>query len=65
MSAAYALGECHSCHAPIGADNESPIADTCDDCLTDCLCSDCREVRWQIGEDRAEQAAFDAFREAS
>lgn len=36
----------------------------CEDC-TDASCSECRLAWWEIGEDRAEQSAFDASREAS
>lgn len=57
--------QCHGCDLALTADNTSVNADTCEDCLTHCGCWVCSETRWQIGEDRAEQASFDAMREAS
>jgi hypothetical protein len=51
---------CHSCAHPLPAD--SPLADTCADCLTNCLCFGCRESRWVIYGDQMEQQAIDAGR---
>lgn len=44
---AQALTTCHSC------DTATTTDDTCADCLNDCLCLSCRELRQVIAEDRA------------
>lgn len=53
--------KCHVCDEEV--ETETLLVDTHDDCLAECGCWVCVEVREQLAEDRAEQAAYDSYRE--
>lgn len=56
------LATCHSCDLPVPAD--SRIFDTHDECLNECLCYVCREVRAEMAEDHMADLAGMAWRES-
>lgn len=53
---------CHCCDLALTID--APLPDTCETCLYECLCWNCREGRWERAQDRSDDLAYDVSREA-